>query len=567
MANGKNQKPKQTSTQSSPTNPQKPRADEEVVSLRNMRERFSHVGSGIAIGLAVVFGLGMVAYFGGVGGSGGGGGSSQNNIAAKVNGISITQDQMGKAITKASDQMRQYPGSDDALYQVMQTYQAFTQLKQAALVEDAANREGIRVNDTELLAEAKKQLGAQLEMQRMQMGQKKPMNDKEWAAFVKKQTGKSLDEFINTMATESVTKDGDQIKLSLMQQRLQDKVSKVAEPSDEVIKAGMDTLNIRHILVDTKKRSEAESLKLANEIEGKIKSGTDFAKLAGQYSDDPGSKMRGGELGPSVRSNLATMYVPEFAEAAGKLKLGEVSAPVKTSFGYHILKLDRLTSGVPQDFEKRKASLKKSYIDTEKQARWSKYQKEMFDAAKVEIADPEVKVFDTVFGDSKVSPYSPEGIAKAVKIFEEAAKTIHSSNIQLQLAQLYSQQANTPGVNPALVEKLKQKAVNTYLQSLTRIESPMVRIQLAQLLRDVGDTKRAVEQLQMASKVANNRNMGAQDQILAEYKKMGRGDLVAAQTKIIADYKKPLVAPKPITAPEPAKTETKTEPAKPVDKP
>ncbi|MHB1462067.1 MAG: peptidylprolyl isomerase [Armatimonadota bacterium] len=560
MANGKNQKPKQASSQ---PNPAKPHVEEEVVSLRTMREKFSHVGAGIAIGLAVVVGLGMVAYFGGGGfGGSGGGNGGQNDVVAKVNGIEITQTQLAKAVEQAQAQMRSnmYPGSDDALYQVQQNYQAFNQLKQAALLEDAAKREGVRVNDDELLAEAKTQLTAQLQMQRMQISQKKPMSDKEWADFVKKQTGKSLPEFIDSIAKDSVTKDGEQIKLGLLQKRLQDKVSKVDDPSDEVIKAGLDTLTIRHILVNTEKRSDAEALKLANEIEAKIKAGGDFAKLAGQYSDDPGSKLRGGELGPSTRSSLATMYVPEFAEAAGKLKLGEVSGPVKSSFGYHIIKLDKITSGVPKDFEKRKAELKKQYIDTAKQALWSKYQKQLIDNAKVEINDPEIKVFDAAFGDPKTSPYSPAGISKAVKLFEEASKTTNSTNVQLQLAQLYSMQSSTPGVTPALVEELKQKAAKTYKQALVKMESPMVRIELAKLLWDTGDTKGTIEQLKMASKVANNRNLQAQDMILAEYKKIGRADLVAAQTKLIADYKKPVAAPVMQTRPEQAKPEpSKTE--------
>ncbi len=550
MANEKNQKPKQASSQ---PNPQKPHVEEEVVSLRTMREKFSHVGSGIAIGLAVVFGLGMVTYFGG-GGCGGGDSVSDASVAAKVNGIAITQEQMGQAIAKANEQARQYPGSDDALYQVMQSYQAFGQLKQAALVQYAAKRERVSVDDKELVAEAKKQLGMQLEMQRSQIAGKKPMNDKEWAAFVKKQTGKSLEEFIDTEAKNYVEKDGSQLKLSLLQQRLQEKVSKVDDPSDEVIKAGLDKLSIRHILVNTGKRSDADALKLAKEIEAKIKAGGDFAKLAGQYSDDPGSKIRGGELDPTLRNSLASAYVPEFADAAGKLKLGEVSAPVKSNFGYHIIKLDKITSEVPKDFEKRRADLKKQYIDTAKQARWSKYQKELFDNAKVEINDPEIKVFDAAFGDTKTSPYSPDGISKSIKLFKEASKTVNSTNVQLQLAQLYSMQSSTPGVTPALVEQSKQNAAAIYKQALVKMESPMVRIELARLLWDVGDTKGTVEQLQMASKVAKNRNLQAQDMILAEYKKIGRSDLVAEQTKLIAEYKKPVAAPVMKVKPDDAKT-------------
>ncbi len=80
-----------------------------------------------------------------------------------------------------------------------------------------------------------------------------------------------------------------------------------------------------HILV------EKESL--AKEIAERIKKGESFSKLAEQYSID-GSRRRGGDLGTFTRG----VMVKEFESAAFKLQKGEVSAPVKTQFGYHIIK-------------------------------------------------------------------------------------------------------------------------------------------------------------------------------------------------------------------------------------
>ncbi|MEC2469154.1 peptidylprolyl isomerase, partial [Bacillus cereus] len=75
--------------------------------------------------------------------------------------------------------------------------------------------------------------------------------------------------------------------------------------------------------------------KTAKEIKEKLNSGEDFAAVAKQYSEDPGSKEKGGELsefGPG-------MMVKEFEDAAYKLEVGQLSEPVKSSFGYHIIKL------------------------------------------------------------------------------------------------------------------------------------------------------------------------------------------------------------------------------------
>lgn len=76
-----------------------------------------------------------------------------------------------------------------------------------------------------------------------------------------------------------------------------------------------------------------EKLSLANEILEKLNKGEKFEKLAEQYSMD-GSRKRGGDLGFFGRG----MMVREFEKSAFELKVGQVSGPIKTEFGYHIIK-------------------------------------------------------------------------------------------------------------------------------------------------------------------------------------------------------------------------------------
>ena len=92
-------------------------------------------------------------------------------------------------------------------------------------------------------------------------------------------------------------------------------------PKDEEARA-------RHILVPT----EEEAKKIAE----KLKSGEDFAKLAMELSKDPGSGKEGGDLGYFTKERM----VKEFSDAAFALKPGEVSAPVKSQFGWHVIKLE-----------------------------------------------------------------------------------------------------------------------------------------------------------------------------------------------------------------------------------
>jgi peptidyl-prolyl cis-trans isomerase SurA len=74
----------------------------------------------------------------------------------------------------------------------------------------------------------------------------------------------------------------------------------------------------------------------AQAILDRVKNGEDFAQLAQQYSEDPGSKTLGGDLGYFRREAM----LPEFADAAFRLKPGEVSGIVETQFGYHIIKVE-----------------------------------------------------------------------------------------------------------------------------------------------------------------------------------------------------------------------------------
>jgi foldase protein PrsA len=96
--------------------------------------------------------------------------------------------------------------------------------------------------------------------------------------------------------------------------------------------AELETVHTAHILV----KEEA----LAKEILAKVKAGGDFAALAKKHSIDTGSKDKGGDLGSTARGQ----FVPEFDKAAFDGKPGDIVGPVKTQFGYHIIKIiDRAT--------------------------------------------------------------------------------------------------------------------------------------------------------------------------------------------------------------------------------
>lgn len=113
------------------------------------------------------------------------------------------------------------------------------------------------------------------------------------------------------------------------------------------------TVRASHILVNFKDRSKDEALKRAQEVHTLATGGDDFGALASKYSDDGGSKAEKGDLGYFS----ADMMVKPFSDAAFALKPGEISAPVETQFGFHVIKVNEVKPGFKQDYAAVKANI------------------------------------------------------------------------------------------------------------------------------------------------------------------------------------------------------------------
>jgi peptidyl-prolyl cis-trans isomerase D len=105
----------------------------------------------------------------------------------------------------------------------------------------------------------------------------------------------------------------------------------------------------RHILIAVNdKRTDEQAKALAEKVLARLKNGEDFAKVAAEVSDDVGSKNQGGDLGWISRGSFGNQ---PFEDALFSMKVGELKGPVKTDFGYHIIRLDELRPGGVQSFE------------------------------------------------------------------------------------------------------------------------------------------------------------------------------------------------------------------------
>lgn len=114
----------------------------------------------------------------------------------------------------------------------------------------------------------------------------------------------------------------------------------------------------RHILITVGDGvDDAAALKKAEELTAQAKAGADFADLATKNSKDPGSAQQGGDLGWAQRG----MFVGPFEDALFSMSAGEIRGPIKTQFGYHVIKLENVESGNIRSFDEVRAELEAEY--------------------------------------------------------------------------------------------------------------------------------------------------------------------------------------------------------------
>jgi len=192
--------------------------------------------------------------------------------------------------------------------------------------------------------------------------------------------GGSETRYEKTLKQQGLTQDQakEEVRAQLISEALFKKVTGNVKVSKDEIKAYYNshksqygqpqTRDVRHILV-TKKA-------LADSIYAQLKAGANFAKLAKKYSKDPGSASNGGKLTISKGQT-----VPAFDKTAFSLKKGELSPPIHTQYGYHIIQalsdvkaaqttsLDKVESSIKQQLEsQRKNDVMTKWVDNKKKS-------------------------------------------------------------------------------------------------------------------------------------------------------------------------------------------------------
>ncbi|MFL0583593.1 peptidylprolyl isomerase [Solibacillus silvestris] len=194
---------------------------------------------------------------------------------------------------------------------------------------------------------------------------------------VKEQYGESYEA---VLAQSNLTEET--LKTNIRFTLLQEKALKDVEVTDKEIEKyynqASQELNARHILV--------EDEETAKEIKAKLDAGEDFAKLAKEFSTDPGSGAKGGDLGWFT---VGTM-VPEFNDAAYALEIDEISEPVQSEHGFHIIQVtDKRDVKDYGKLEDKKEEIRESIAATK--ADWNTKMAELIKEADVKVKDKDLK--------------------------------------------------------------------------------------------------------------------------------------------------------------------------------
>jgi foldase protein PrsA len=291
-----------------------------------------------------------------VSGCGGGSAEVPSGAIAVVNGTDISRTEFDGWIAQAKKSYqatkRDFPKAGTPEYQQIQTYWvAF--LVQAQEFEQAASDLGIEVSEKDV------DKGVQDSIkQKFEGSRKKFENALKAQAFSESMYRKTIRVgVLGQKIYEKVTKDVD-VSTKDAQQYYNQNLSTYQSPAKR---------EVRHILIAKKDAKGAvdypKSKKEADRIYAQLKAGGDFATLAKKYSADTQTAAVGGKY-----TALRGQTVPEFDKAVFELKTGEISKPVKTTYGYHVIQaISKITPQKTTPFSKVKNSIRTTLLQQKKQ--------------------------------------------------------------------------------------------------------------------------------------------------------------------------------------------------------
>ena len=295
----------------------------------------------------LLFAVAFALFAAACGGDGNGGGNVPPGAVAVVDGEPITKAQvdqlLGQARQSYKSQKRKFPRAGTAEYKQLVTQAVQFLVQRVEFAQKAAER-GVKVSNQDVekrLKQIKKQYFGGSEKKYRTALKQQGLTDKQVREDVKAQ-------LISEKLFKGLTKD---VKVS-------DKEVRTYYDEHPDLYSQPESRDVRHILV--KKRPLANTIyeQLCGKASPCLRAKADFAALAKKYSTDPGTKNQGGKL-----TVVKGQTVPEFDKKAFELKRDEISRPVKTQYGFHVIQaLSAVKAKRQTPFAQVKAAIKQQLL-------------------------------------------------------------------------------------------------------------------------------------------------------------------------------------------------------------
>ncbi|MGM0471280.1 MAG: peptidylprolyl isomerase [Bacillota bacterium] len=299
----------------------------------------------------------------------------------------------------------------------------------------------------------------------------------------------------------------------LIQNLIEQKQDEI-EVSEQEIKDMYEQVTASHILIKTDDRSAKEAEAKIKEIKDKIDNGMEFSQAAKEYSEDQASSEEGGSLGTFGHGKM----VPEFDKVAFELNQGEISQPVKTEYGYHLIKVNDKQEAKGEKFKDQKDELSKKLREQKSsQAIQSLIQKYKEDS-EIEINSPEIKAYRAA---------QDGNLDQAIKQYKELIDSGKDETyLYSNLAQAYQQQDKS------------DQAIKYYQQALEKNpEDNQLRLALGNLYQQLEKKEKAVEEFDQVAESAGD-NLMLHYQLYSSYQELGYEDKAEAEKEKLKELQK-----------------------------
>jgi foldase protein PrsA len=432
--------------------------------------------------------------------------------AARVNGVEVdlaSLDAMTNQIFNRYQSLYQQIGQDvrtllegasGALFRLQLQADAANELIRRALFKQEADRRGIRIPRDEVedafLSEYTNVLQAN------------QITEDQLVNYLATQ-GSSLEAFQASLRAEA--------EVALIDEAVRVVVAGPIEPSDEDLFSYFET-NI--VIYDVEERVHAahilvEDLETALEVRSLLDEGADFAELASTYSIDTNNKESGGDLDWFGRG----VMVAEFEDAVFSMEIGELSQPIQTQFGYHIISLiDREEAHTPKLSDVRDDVLA-DYTRDKRDERVSEWYDAQYDASEIEVAFPPVYAymlqqrdedlglaeFERLLAEGETSdlflPYyigrihetKAAAAAEERRLFEEIEEPTEDNLIRIEELRAVEEEHEQAALKAYLAALENVEADESFLNRILRLnpDSVSATFLLGKLFLDRGDSSAA----------------------------------------------------------------------------